>query len=132
MTNDEIRRNDEIRMTKPAIAPQRAFRHSGFGFLSSLVIGHSTTYFLGLFLAGLSAAGSSATNGEDCATVLVVVGAPGEEQFAKNFEHWTALWEKAGREAGAKFIALGQGQTNAVSDWEQLKRTLASEPKDLS
>ena len=88
--------------------------------------------FLGLFLAALSAAGSSATNGEDCATVLVVVGTPGEEPFAKNFEHWTALWEKASREAGAKFIALGQGQTNAVGDWEQLKRTLASEPKDLS
>jgi hypothetical protein len=43
MTNDEIRRNDEIRMTKPAIAELRAFRHSGFGFLSSFVIRHSTT-----------------------------------------------------------------------------------------
>ncbi len=94
--------------------------------------GGARAIFLGLFLAALSAAGSSATNGEDCATVLVVVGAPGEEPFAKNFEHWTALWEKASREAGAKFIALGQGQTNAVGDWEQLKRTLASEPKDLS
>jgi len=40
MTNDEIRRNTEIRMTNPAIAPLRALRHSGFGFLSSLVIGH--------------------------------------------------------------------------------------------
>jgi len=38
MTNDEIRRNDEIRMSKPAIAPLSAFRHSGFGFLSSFVI----------------------------------------------------------------------------------------------
>src|SRR5207245_1277976 len=43
MTNDEIRRNDEIRMSKPAIAPLSAFRHSGFGFLSSFVIRHSTT-----------------------------------------------------------------------------------------
>jgi len=132
MTNDEIRRNDEIRMTKSAIAPQRAFRHSGFGFHSSFVIRHSTTYFLSLFLAALSAAGSSATNGEDCATVIVVVGAPGEEQFGKSFEQWTALWEKASREAGAKFVVLGQRQTNAVSDLEQLKQTLAMEPKDLS
>src|SRR5438876_10164611 len=38
MTNDEIRRNDEIRMTKPANAPLRVFRHSGFGFLLSFVI----------------------------------------------------------------------------------------------
>src|SRR6266581_1239847 len=43
MTNDEIRRNAEIRMTKPAIAQLRAFRHSSFGSLSSFVIRHSTT-----------------------------------------------------------------------------------------
>jgi hypothetical protein len=42
MTNDKIRKNDEIRMTKPATALPRPFRHSGFGFLSSLVIGHSS------------------------------------------------------------------------------------------
>ena len=35
MTNDEIRRNDKIRMTKSANAPLRVFRHSGFGFHSS-------------------------------------------------------------------------------------------------
>src|SRR5436309_8085358 len=44
MTNDEIRRNDEIRMTKPATAQPTAFGHSGFGFRSSFVIRHSTTY----------------------------------------------------------------------------------------
>jgi len=34
--------NDEIRMTKPANAPLRVFRHSGFGFLLSFVIRHSS------------------------------------------------------------------------------------------
>src|SRR6266705_3727826 len=38
MTNDEIRRNDEMRMRKPATAQLRVFRHSGFGFHSSFVI----------------------------------------------------------------------------------------------
>src|SRR5437764_7345085 len=42
MTNDEIRRNDKIRMTKPATAQLRAFGHSGFGFLSSFEIRHSS------------------------------------------------------------------------------------------
>src|SRR5438874_4203444 len=42
MTNDEIRRNDEIRKTKPATAQLRGFRHSGFGFLLSFVIRHSS------------------------------------------------------------------------------------------
>ena len=49
MTNDEIRRNDEVRMTKRATAALRVFRHSGFGFLSSFVAG--------LLLLGLSAHG---------------------------------------------------------------------------
>src|SRR5205814_5768348 len=37
-TKDEGRTNDKIRMTKPANAPLKVFRHSGFGFLSSFVI----------------------------------------------------------------------------------------------
>jgi len=49
MTNDEIRRNTEIRMTNPAIAHQSALRHSSFGFLSLFVIRHSS------FIAGLAA-----------------------------------------------------------------------------
>src|SRR6266487_27235 len=46
MTNDEIRRNDEIPMRKPASAQHSAFRHSSFGFLSSFVIRHSSFNFL--------------------------------------------------------------------------------------
>ena len=94
--------------------------------------GVACSVFLSLFLAAFSAAGSNATNGEDCATVIVVVGAAGEEQYGKNFEQWTAHWEKASREAGAKFITVGQAQTNATTDLEQLKQTLVKEPKDPS
>ena len=50
MTNDEIRRNDEIPMTKPASAQHRAFRHSSFGFLSAFGIRHSAFSFLCVFL----------------------------------------------------------------------------------
>src|SRR6266496_2021393 len=42
MTNDQIRRNDQIRMTKPATARLGSIRHSGLGFHWSLVIGHSS------------------------------------------------------------------------------------------
>src|SRR5437762_4270890 len=45
MTNDEIRRNDEIQMTKPA-NEQLIFRHSSFGFLSSFVIRHLSCLLL--------------------------------------------------------------------------------------
>jgi hypothetical protein len=44
MTNDEIRRNDEFRMAKPAIGRRRTFRHSCFGFLSTFDIRHSSFY----------------------------------------------------------------------------------------
>ena len=56
MTNDEIRRNDEIRMTKPATAQLRVFRHSDFGFLSSFVIRHSTTWLILAWLCAWSVA----------------------------------------------------------------------------
>ena len=51
MTNDKIRKNDEIRMTKPASTPHGTFRHSSFGFLSSFVIRHSSFNFLWAILS---------------------------------------------------------------------------------
>src|SRR5439155_12137402 len=42
ITNDEIRRNTEIRMMKPPSALLRVVRPSSFGFLSSFVIRHSS------------------------------------------------------------------------------------------
>ena len=51
MTNDKIRKNDEIRMTKPASTQHGAFRHSSFEFLSSLVIRHWSSKCLGAFLS---------------------------------------------------------------------------------
>ena len=51
MTNDKIRKNDEIRMTKPATAQLRGSRHSSFGFLLSLVISHWSFNFLCAFLS---------------------------------------------------------------------------------
>jgi hypothetical protein len=41
MTNDEIRRNPEIGMTKPPNRTPERHWHSGFGFLSSFVIRRS-------------------------------------------------------------------------------------------
>src|SRR5439155_23299180 len=38
MTNDQIRRNPEIRMTKLPISLLNALRNSGFGFLSTFFI----------------------------------------------------------------------------------------------
>jgi len=82
-----------------------------------------------LVLATFATASTAAeTNG--AATVIVVVGAPGEEEFGKNFETWAGLWKKATREAGANFISIGLSGTNGASDSDRLKQTLIGERKE--
>jgi len=87
--------------------------------------------FLLLAVAFASAAfASSSTNAEDKPTVIVVVGAPGEEEYGKNFQKWAGLWEKASRDGGAKYLSIGLTPTNEATDLELLKQTLALEPKE--
>lgn len=87
--------------------------------------------FLGLLVAAVAAADSGPSNREgDKPTVIVVVGAVGEEEFGKDFEKWVRLWEKASEQGGAKNVAFGLGETNETSDLERLKQTLSDEPKD--
>jgi hypothetical protein len=83
------------------------------------------------FLAVVAAAeGSGSTNANDKSTLLVVVGAPGEEEYGKNFEQWAKLWEKAGHEAGAKQIVVGLDKSNEPSDLTRVQRVLQEEPKE--
>jgi hypothetical protein len=67
MTNDQIRRNTEIRITKPNRTAGR-FWHSGFGFVWSLVIGHWS------FLSSLSASTSCVAAIRRRALVLMLCG----------------------------------------------------------
>jgi len=86
---------------------------------------------LGLLAAAVVAADSGPSNGHgDKPTVIVVVGAAGEEDFGKDFAKWVRLWEKASEQGGAKNVALGLGETNGMSDLERLKQILSDEPKD--
>ena len=61
---------------------------------------------------------------------MVVVGAPGEDGFGKDFEKWAGLWEAASGRAGAGYVAFGLGETNETSDLARLKQTLSEEPKE--
>jgi hypothetical protein len=83
--------------------------------------------FLFAFLLSipLPALGNSST---DQPTVIVAIGAAGEEDFGKEFLKWTKLWVKAGDNAGAKPLVLGVGPTNTCTDLSLLKQALASEP----
>ena len=73
-----------------------------------------------------------ATNTNERATIIVAVGAAGEEDFGKEFGKWAELWAKSSDKAGAKQTVFGLGPTNETSDLDALKKALADEPKDSS
>ena len=89
-------------------------------------------------LAGLAgtvsaiANGTNETNGTQPATVIVAVGAAGEEEFGKDFEKSAELWKLACAKAGANQVSLGLGPTNATSDLAQLKNAFAREATNSS
>ncbi|HEX2851771.1 MAG TPA: hypothetical protein VHO24_00940 [Opitutaceae bacterium] len=69
----------------------------------------------------------------DRPTVIVVVGAAGEEDYGPNFKEQAEQWEKACQLAGAQRITLGLGAEPAAGtagDYEQLKQAIAAEPKE--
>jgi len=73
---------------------------------------------------------ASGTNVEDRATVIVAVGAAGEEEFGKDFAKWAGQWESSSAKAGAKYLGIGLAPTNEVTDLARLKDALNDEPKD--
>jgi hypothetical protein len=82
-------------------------------------------------LAVLTVFGSDATNTDDRPSVIVVVGASGDEEYGKTFEKCAELWEQASREGGAKYRRVGGTNANAtVADSDQLKQILAAEPTE--
>jgi hypothetical protein len=65
-------------------------------------------------------------------TVIVAVGAAGEEEFGKEFTTWAESWEKASARANAKYVVIGTGPTNLTSDLSVLKQTLEEQTKESS
>jgi hypothetical protein len=59
--------------------------------------------------------------------VVAVVGAPGEEEFGKNFVQWAGLWEKATQKAGANFVGIGLTTNQPGTDRDRLRDLLASQ-----
>jgi hypothetical protein len=80
-----------------------------------------------LFFVPSSRADSTDPATNNSATVLVVIGAPGDEDFGTKFHEWAKEWEKASKSAGATWIVLDkEAGTNQA---QQLKTLLAKEPK---
>jgi len=67
------------------------------------------------------------SNSNTLTSVILVVGAPGETQYATNFSHQAGLWEKACANCRRVTVGLDEGATN---DFERLREALAAEPKE--
>jgi hypothetical protein len=69
------------------------------------------------------------------ATVIVLVGAPGEEDFGKVFADAAGHWEKSALTAHANFLRIGSATsmgTNATNDLQEFRAALARESKNTS
>ncbi|HWX19967.1 MAG TPA: hypothetical protein VN578_08690 [Candidatus Binatia bacterium] len=60
--------------------------------------------------------------------VILVVGAPGEPEFATNFVRQASLWETACARAECRHITIGLAPNGLTNDYDLLKQTLAAEP----
>ena len=70
------------------------------------------------------------TSNAEQATVIVLVGAPGEEEYGRNFVEWAGALSKAAGKAGAKEVVIGLQTNHTAADREQFQQALATEPKD--
>ncbi len=91
-----------------------------------------TAFWLGLLALVLtfSSTAQPAVVTNDAPTVLLVVGAPGEAEFATNFVRQAALWEAVCARAGAKRVTLGLDEGASTNDLERLRLAFEAEPKD--
>jgi hypothetical protein len=80
-------------------------------------------------LAGLIIRLAATEAGATHASVIVVIGVPGEPTFLESFQLQATQWEAAAKHGNAAFSALGV-ETNAVPDHDRLKALLEAEPSD--
>jgi hypothetical protein len=80
-----------------------------------------------VFLAGVLCHGAGAETNNGKATVVVLVGAPGEEDFGKAFHETASSWEKAARTAKANFVQIGGVNAMTTNALQDFRKTLARE-----
>jgi len=129
----------------PKLESNPNIRISNFEFVSNFEFRVSSFVWLVTFFVAV-VAHASVDLSSNRATVIIVVGAPGEEEFGSNFVRQASLWQKACEQANLHQITIGE-RTAAVSeasrsnsefppsatnDYEELKQVLLLEPKDGS
>ena len=67
---------------------------------------------------------------EPRATVILVVGAPGESEYGSNFVQQATLWQNACKQAEARVLTVGLQDPSGTNDCDQLKALLSELPKE--
>lgn len=67
---------------------------------------------------------------QDRATLVIVIGVAGEEEFGTAFVQQAETWRKVSETAGAKLVQIGSTVANGVQDRDELKRALEAEAKE--
>lgn len=66
---------------------------------------------------------------KDRTSVIVAVGAAGEDQYGDTFAKWAANWQKAAATGNARVVAIGAG-AEEKENLARLKQALETEPKE--
>jgi hypothetical protein len=123
-------------VTKPEIRNSKFETSSNsesriFGFVSHFGFRVSNfVWFVAFFV--VVAAHASVDLSASRATVILVVGAPGDPEFGSNFVRQASLWQKACEQANLRQITIGLSTTAETNDYEELKQALVLEPKEGS
>ena len=79
-----------------------------------------------------NAAPAKAATTNESATVMVVVGAAGDEEYAAKFKEWAEHWKEAAKEGGANFVSLGVEKEASTNEAAEFKALLEKQPKSGS
>ena len=83
-----------------------------------------------LIISMVFARAGDSQNAPDKASVIIAVGAAGEDEFGTDFQKSAQLWIEACKKGGANYVTIGLDPTNATTDLERLKQTLSAEPRE--
>ncbi len=86
------------------------------------------TFLPALLLAFALAASAAALTPPVHPSVIIVVGAGGEEEFGKQFVEWSAKWTAAAAKGSAQSLLIGTAKE--TNDLARFESALADEPKE--
>jgi hypothetical protein len=78
--------------------------------------------FCSFFLVGASRAQTN-----DSRSLILVIGAAGEPEYAQQFSDWANLWKQAAAKGGLQTIVIGEDKENPENDLSRLLHALTNE-----